>query len=435
MKPEKNNTFCYYPFYQVALKTWDHRGFVNAAPCCNAIRPENTDPLNLNSKIENLTHEEVFNSPAMQELRESMLNGEKHSACATCWKMEDKGIVSYRTYSNIDYELTEDKLTDPELTCIDFNFGDNCNLRCRMCQPGLSNKLRLDYKFFRKNNLDTHGIQGYEPDVLLDYREQWKAENSEHEVLSWPDESTQWDNILNNIHKLTQIRAAGGETTITKPFVEFIDKAIEVDHAKNVTLNFHTNATKFTDEFLNKLFKFKCLDLNFSIDSYGKNYEYIRYPMPWKTVDKSIRKFFEKSKFSTTKITVQCTNVLSSINAFNIPEIYRYWNELKKEYPNVTFNFWVDFIWPESKFTNVKFLSREIKLELIDLYTKTFGETAYGISHIIDYLKNNLDFEVTDTHRADMLRELVVFDQARNQTYRDYIDARIINFLETKIND
>ena len=157
--------------------------------------------------------------------------------------------------------------------------------------------------------------------------------------------------------------------------------------------------------------------------------------MPWKTLDKSIRNFFEKSKFSTTKITVQCTNVLSSINAFNIPEIYSYWNDLKKEYPHVTFNFWVDFIWPESKFTNVKFLSREIKLELIDLYTETFGEITYGISHIIDYLKNNLDFEVTDAHRADMLRELVVFDQARNQTYRDYIDARIINFLETKIND
>lgn len=435
MKPEKNNTFCNYPFYQIALKRWDRRGFLSAAPCCNAMRPEHPDPLNLTFKVEKLTHEDVFNSSIMKELRESMLKGEKHSACETCWKMEDKGSNSYRIYSNVDYELTEDKLNDPKLTCIDFSFGDNCNLRCRMCIPGLSNKLRIDYKFFRKHNVDTRGIQGYEPDVLIQYRSAWRKENSEHAVLSWPEESTQWDNILNNITQLTQIRATGGETTITKPFIEFIDKAIEVDHAKNVTLSFHTNATKFTDELLDKLLKFKCLDLNFSIDSYGKNYEYIRYPMPWKNIDKSMRNFFEKTKFSDTKISIQCTNVLSSLNAFNIPEIYSYWNDLKKEYPDVNFNFWVDSIWPESKFTNVKFLSKEIKLELIDLYTDTFKKDNYAISHIINYLTNNLDFEITDKHREDMLREITVFDQVRNQKYQDYIDSRIINFLETKIND
>lgn len=437
MKPEKNNTYCHYPFYQIALKRWDDTGFATAAPCCNAIRPENKDPLNLNFKVAGLTHNDVFNSPVMKELRESMLKGERHSACTTCWKMEDENIASYRIHSSVDYDPTEEFLKNPKLTCIDFLFGDNCNLRCRMCQPGLSNKLRIDYKFFINNNVDTTGIQGFEPNVLSEYRSPWRDEKSEHASLYWPEKSWQWDNILDNITQLTQIRASGGETTITKPFIEFIDKAIEVDHAKNVTLSFHTNATKFTDDFLEKLFKFKNLDLNFSLDSFGKNYEYVRYPMTWKALDKSIRNFLEKSKHCQMKINVQFTNVLSSLNAFNIPDLYRYWCDIRNEYTNVTFSFWVDFIWPESKFTNVKFLSKDLKLQLIDLYNETFTENDYNysINHIVKYLKNNLDFKVTDKHRLDMLREIQVFDKSRNQDYHDYIDNRVINFLETKIND
>lgn len=433
MKPEKTNTYCNFPFFQIALKKWNEGSIFSAAPCCNAIRPGHDDPLELNDKISELTHEEIFHSSVMKDLRQSMLDGKRHSACTTCWKMEDNGIQSYRMHSFADYEITDKHQEDPQLTCIDFSFGDNCNLRCRMCQPGLSNKLRIDYKHFKKINADTNDIEGFERNVQMEDRQHWLKDKSEHAVLYWPEQSWQWENILDNIHKLTQIKAAGGETTITKPFIEFIDKAIEVDHAKNVSLNFHTNATKFTDDLLEKLRQFKALELNFSIDSYGKNYEYIRYPMTWPALDKSIRNFFEKTKDSDIKVGIQFTNVLSSLNAFNIHEIYNYWKEIKSLYPHSNFSFWVDFIWPERKFTNVKFLSKEIKLELIDYYTKTFEDYEYPISHIIQYLQTHLDFKVTDQHRKDMLREIVLFDQARSQHYRDYIDPRICKFLETEI--
>lgn len=433
MKPEKSNTYCHFPFFQVALKKWNEGKIFSAAPCCNAIRPGHDDPLELNDKLGEMTHDEIFNSPIMKELRQSMLNGEKHSACTTCWKMEERGIESYRMYSNADYEITDTHINDPQLTCIDFSFGDNCNLRCRMCQPGLSNKLRIDYKYFNKINADTNDIEGFERNVGMDDRINWLKDKSEYDTLYWPNQSWQWDNILDNIHKLTQLKAAGGETTITKPFLEFIDKAIEIDHAKNVSLNFHTNATKFTDDLLDKLAQFKALELNFSVDSYGKNYEYIRYPMTWPALDKSIRNFFDKTKTSNTKISIQFTNVLSSLNAFNIHEIFNYWKELKDTYPHANFAFWVDFIWPERKFINVKFLSRELKLELINYYTKAFEEYKYPIKHIIQYLQTHLDFEVTDQHRQDMLREITLFDQARSQNYRDYLDPRICKFLETEI--
>ena len=56
---------------------------------------------------------------------------------------------------------------NPKLQSIDFAFGENCNLRCRMCSPGLSNKLRLDYQYFVENNIDTSDIQQF------DYKNYW----------------------------------------------------------------------------------------------------------------------------------------------------------------------------------------------------------------------------------------------------------------------
>lgn len=433
MKPEKNNTFCAFPFFQLALKDWNHGAIYSAAPCCNSIRPENQDPLLLKNQLRTFTHEEIFHSPVMKELRNSMLEGKRHSACTTCWKMEDSGVESYRMHSKTDYTLTEERLKDPQLTCIDFSFGDNCNLRCRMCQPGLSNKLRIDFKQFNKLKVDTSGIEGFEFDEQKRDRIDWLKEKSENEVLYFPEQSWQWTNILNNIHKLTQLKAAGGETTLTKPFLEFIDKAIEINHAKNVKLMFHTNATKFTDNLLEKLSQFKALELNFSLDSYGKNYEYIRYPMTWTALDKSVKNFFEQTKHSNTKVRIQFTNVLSVLNAFNMHEIYNYWKEIKSLYPHASFDFWVDFIWPERKYINIKFLSKELKLELIDYYKQTFEGYDYPIKHIIQYLEKNLNFEITDQHRKDMLREITLFDQVRSQNYKDYLDPRICKFLETEI--
>jgi len=432
MKPEKNNTFCTYPFFQIALKDWNKGQIYSAAPCCNSIRPENIDPLNLEDQISTLTHEEIFNSDVMKELRQNMIKGKRHDACTTCWKMEDAGITSYRLHSKSEI-ITEEMLLDPKLTCIDFSFGENCNLRCRMCQPSLSNKLRIDYKNFYKLKLDTTGIQGFELNDEFDDRVKWLEEKSENEVLYWSEESWQFNNILDNITKIKKLKAAGGETTLTKPFLRFIDKAIEGDHAKNVTLMFHTNATKFTDDLLDKLIQFESLELNFSIDSYGKNYEYVRFPMTWNALDKSLKNFFERTKQSNVKVRIQFTNVLSVLNAFNIHEIYSYWQEIKNMYPHIIFDFWVDFIWPEKKYINVKFLTKELKIELINYYTQTFKNHTYPIKHIIEYLEKNLNFEINDQNRKDMLREILLFDKSRNQDYKDYLDHRICKFLETEI--
>ena len=178
-----------------------------------------------------------------------------------------------------------------------------------MCQPGLSNKLRADYKFFIENRMDTQGLAQYDwrknwhidtsddPEQAVQHmlnNDVWLRKETETEVLNWRDDSAQWQNILDNIHTLNHIKATGGETLLTKPFQQFVDHAIAQGVAGNIMLEFHTNATKFTDTWIEKFSQFDGLFLNLSIDSIGKNYEYCRYPMLWDKVDASLRRLLDR---------------------------------------------------------------------------------------------------------------------------------------------
>lgn len=482
MKPTKDNTFCWYPFSLLALKTWHYEyGITNAAPCCNAIRPDMPDPLNnhieLVSNPDTLTAEEIFHSETMNEIREYALTNRKHPSCDTCWRMEDNGkngeFYSYRLDSSppgllkvTDKNKLNDMIENPKLRSIDFAFGENCNLRCRMCQPGLSNKLRLDYKYFAENNIDTSGIQGFDwqkrRDTIIEEnslsglsleeqkrKDQELFPGGEYEVYNWKD-GKQWENILDNIHNLRHIKATGGETLMSKPFIQFLDTAIETGASKNIMLEFHTNATKFSNENIEKLKKFDGLVLNCSIDGYGKNYEYIRYPMKFSVLEKSLRNILESVKDINYERTpygfiknFSFNVVLSALNAHYLEDLVEFHCSLHKEYgrkSNEFAVFFLDLLWPEDKYINVKFLPKHIKLDLIEKFKNIKEKYNDNNEHYhtnmisgISFLEANLDLEITEQHRLNMLKEIKVFDMSRNQCYNDYIHPDIIEFLETPI--
>jgi len=482
VKPTKDNTFCWFPFSLLALKTWHYKyGIMNAAPCCNSIRPDMPDPLNnhieLISNPDTITAEEIFHGKTMNEIREYALTNRRHPSCATCWKMEENGngddVYSYRLDSMppgllkiTDEDELDDLIENPKLSSIDFAFGENCNLRCRMCQPGLSNKLRLDYQYFADNNVDTSGIQGFDwqkrRDTIikenslteLSLEEQKRTDQElyiggEYQVYNWKD-GKQWENILDNIHNLKHIKATGGETLMSKPFIQFLDTAIETGASKNIMLEFHTNATKFSNENIEKLKKFDGLVLNCSIDGYGKNYEYIRYPMKFSVLEKSLRNILESVKDINYKRTpygfiknFSFNVVLSVLNAHYLEDLVEFHYSLHKEYgrkSNEFAVFFLDLLWPEEKYINVKFLPKHIKLDLIEKFKNIKENYSHNNDYYhtnmtsgISFLEANLDLEITEQHRLNMLKEIKVFDMSRNQCYNDYIHPDIIEFLETPI--
>lgn len=429
--PKKGNSFCWFPFQQLALKQWNWtKGITGAAPCCNTIRPGHSDVLGISNKLnEDITAEDIFHGPEMSEIREWMLKGKKHPACSVCWEQERRSFHpknSYRLHSrpadNVD-------INNPKLQGIDFGFGENCNLRCRMCSPYSSNKLVLDYQYFVDNKLDTNGIFGFEWEKNKDFK---YANNSHQLVLGWKN-GKQWKSILDNIHNLTYIKATGGETFLTQGFIQFMDTAITKDVAKNITLNCHTNATKFTTDQVNKLNCFKELHIHASVDSTGKNYEYIRYPMLWEKLDHSIRSLCDNIKVPTN---ISINVVIGIINAHYMKSMIDWVDSLANQYTDIKFDIFTDLLFPEERPISLMRIPSEIKKDLVQELKelqKLRLRRNYWINfqQAIDYYNSTINYVSTDKDKADVIRDLTVFDKARNQDYHNYLHNDIIDWLDS----
>lgn len=429
MKPGVNNTFCFLPFHQIALKNWSNGQLESAAPCCNSIRPDNSDPLHIGQHaLSQMSPDEIFNSTSMAKLRSDLLAGIKNPACNTCWRLESQGLSSYRLHSaphaSINLNLS---IEEPQLCAIDMTFGEDCNLRCRMCTPGNSNKLRIDQNFFRINK--TQGAPSY-----IGWGDVYEDPN---ETFYFSINSKHYQDLIKNIHAIKILKSTGGETLRTQGFNLFIDTAIEQNAAKDIVLMYHTNATRFTDKMIDKLARFKQNIPTFSIDSVGKNYEYIRYPMPWDKLEMSVDNFLRK-------ISIDTLSFNSTVTAYNfeyIIELCEWIYDKTKTVPNLFTNVHFDCVWPAQRAIDIDWLPphilRSMQQKILDFSSKNrssaihfnFNSLSERISTILKNQSQASQLFLLDK-RKQLLAEIKAFDQARNQNFRQFLTSNMIQFLE-----
>lgn len=81
-----------------------------------------------------------FMHPDMEALRNRMLEGKPSSGCQLCYQTEDDGLLTTRTWLNRMF----DRPSVPTLEYVEVNFGNLCNLRCRMCGSNQSSRWQAD---------------------------------------------------------------------------------------------------------------------------------------------------------------------------------------------------------------------------------------------------------------------------------------------------
>lgn len=200
MRAQKNNTFCAHPFRSMALKNFRNNKLDVAWPCCmmgnKTEREENTDKLNIPNGYADLTPEEIFLHPRMDELRKNNVSGIRDSACKVCWDQEDKGMTSFRLHVTEEIDTS----VAPVLSELDYTASSVCNLRCRMCSPQASNSLLIDHNYFKKNNM-VH-------DLLAASNGAWIGDDIEqyNSLLLVSSESVQWKWMLENTHKIKKFK-------------------------------------------------------------------------------------------------------------------------------------------------------------------------------------------------------------------------------------
>lgn len=381
-----SKAFCVIPWVQMATKP-----IGTARVCClmtnskdsqqGTIRDENGKPYNLGRD----DFDVIKNGAKAREVRLSMLNDVRHEDCNTCWVKEDAGASSRRTVSNkmyvgeFDIETARahtDELgnTDWQPSYWDLRFGNLCNLKCVMCHPASSSQWYEDYVLLNNSTKFTDG--GTKVDLKnIDGRYKDAGE------YAWWDNQEFWTRLEEKIPHLKQVYLVGGEPMLIEPHYDFLQKVIDSGRAGEVTLEYDTNLTAIHKRALDLWKHFKKVWLRVSLDDFGEQFNYIRYPANWDMVSKNVEKLY--SQFDNIKFDFTVTwQVLS---AYTTPNLLRYLSKFENSNSSVR-------ILSSPGYFDVAILPKHIKLELIEIYKRFEEENPkIKVNHLVKYLQTNPD--------------------------------------------
>lgn len=407
MKPQKDNTFCHYPFKQIAMKNWHGDKLVEYTPCCMML--DHGENMMKWSCADQINPDDAFHSEKFNKLRYDLQNNIKNEACENCWKMERDGLLSPRLYS-----LENHNEYDTEFFSIDLTLSNKCNLMCRMCNIGNSHKFKKEVNFFKKNNLF---------DEVLEVTDNYFIEKN---LITSTNKSSQLEWVINNTHKIKLLKISGGEPFYDQNVIKILQKYVNDGHCHDTTLQFNTNGTLFTDELIELQSKFKQINHYISFDGVEDIYEYIRHPFSFTEFLKSIRRY---NKLKNMR-SMNCVMVVSSLNVLNISEWLFYLPIISK-----THNFIPTFskVRPDFRGTSINLLpkyileeakNRIINSEYANKFKNRFDSDIKKMLLIIDSaIKNNFP------NKEKMKREIKIFDFSREQNYESYLDPMLVEWL------
>ena len=143
-----------------------------------------------------------------------------------------------------------------ELRHMDLNFGNTCNLKCRMCGSwGSTHWFKEDARLQARNPLYDRHIGDSEPRTI---------------------DVTMWRSMEEKLSNMERIDFKGGEPLMQEGMYEVLQMLVNNGSAPKVELGYVTNGTK-TPERLKELWPhFRRVTLNVSIEATGTLYQYIR---------------------------------------------------------------------------------------------------------------------------------------------------------------
>jgi len=266
-----------------------------ASPCC-LYKGSIPDVKVYETGLKNIQQSEY-----MEKLRQEFRNGKRPIGCQNCWSEEDAGKTSKRM--NSLYKM-KNSLTDwtpdsnPMLKFIDFKLGNVCNLKCRICGSWSSSKWAQEE---------------------LDYGENPVARKNLTEG-GWPKRNPQFfDDIKDDLKDAEYFEFTGGEPFMIRDHFKILMHCVEKGYAKNQDIHYNTNGTQLPPPEIFDLWSyFKRVEIAFSIDDIGPQFEYQRHPANWREVNANLVKFKERQ---TPNMDFQICTTVSIFNVFNLAKI------------------------------------------------------------------------------------------------------------------
>ncbi len=253
--------------------------------------------------------------------RERMLQGLwPEQGCEYCRNIELAGGASDRI-TNLDFwsfEQAKELQIDPTATSItprilEIYFSNTCNLKCTYCGPFFSS--------LWNDELARFGDKIFTADE--------NYESNKQKCFDW---------LKNNIQELHQLNILGGEPLYQSEFDQLLD-VLEKHPAPELTLTFFSNLAVPYDKLIQKITRIqqlkdnghiKRLIITASLDCWGPEAEFARFPLNLKTWEKNFNYILDKEWIT---ITVGSTITPLTIKSlFVLMEKIKKWNEKRPVY-------------------------------------------------------------------------------------------------------
>ena len=340
---------CFFPFRSVIVKTNGH-----LTTCCYG---GNIDGLHRDTH----TIQQAFESKQFQSIRDNLTNGIKDTHCNKCWELEEQGIESLRQQELRTEEVSDDIFVNPRLEYLFLSLSNQCNLKCRTCNPS-------DSSFWIKEYEHRTGTK------QLIYLE--------------PDDSKFFSSFkIDTLPNLKEIAFVGGEPLMMKSVHRILEN-LDPD----VSLTFYTNGTFYNPDMFTKF-----IDVNIavSIDGVQNRFEYMRHPAKWESLITNLNTMGDNLK------AITCT--VSAYNVWYIDEVADFARSMGIEFmAHILYN-------PVE--LSVLTLPYEVRLEISK---KLSTHASDQIQKIAEYLKT----ESTDNWES-FVNDVKQGDEYRNESYRE----------------
>jgi len=372
-------------------------------PCCNYRSNRDFNIYDGN------TFEEAWKH--WDELREQMIRGEKPDRCQKCWKTEDSLGSSRRHWI---FEKVQNKPNPYEyqaeapmnLRHMDLNFGNTCNLKCRMCGSwGSTHWFKEDKKLQAINPEFTRNISDSRPLTI---------------------DPSVYKNMEDKLSKMERIDFKGGEPLMQDGMYEVMQMLVDNGSAPNVELGYVTNGTK-TPERLKELWPhFKKVTLNISIEATGKLYQYIR-GSETQTIEQLEQNLHWYDQFENVKghfsVAISTYSIFDLQNLADwIERVTSNLKQWKTEVANRTSDsvhwyekpnqFQIMVVTP--RYLDPNNMPPHIKKRVIETWDKKY--------HLLDELLKKMYNDDYDAHQWELFKQFTInLDKMRNTNVLDYI--------------
>lgn len=251
--------FCLNPFICTRQNAYDR-----ISPCAFGpveIQVEATD-----------TQQVRWHHPAIQNLRQKFLQGDRPTECKRCWDEEAAGGQSLRLrtqeYHPTAYQdLIETGAWKQGPKEIVIKTSNVCNLACRSCAGWDTSYYWPEGQYYA----DTYNTQDPKWGKYNHFMQ--VRPKMYHPADSWTDQD------LANVEKISFF---GGEPLLDREHPAMLKRLVDSGRSKQVTLFYSTNCQQTAGRKLLDLWQhFKRIEIFFSIDAMGDQFEYLRWPGKW----------------------------------------------------------------------------------------------------------------------------------------------------------